>query len=320
VARGARSARALLCVASLLASQGCEGELLNLGRSQGLTGGEAGGGAVGGVGAAGMGGTKTWFLQDRPIIRQEPDILLANPTLTRDRQQLFFTEQPRYGADTSARVRRAEWTGTGFGASAVVVLGELSPIDAASPAISEDGTELWLGLNLESGRGGTDIWLSRGEGVTFGAPELVSELSSVFDDAPRPPALGGTVMPLSSKRHGGNLYQIYLSTRSSPTAPWGEPSTAQLETVNGAGFQSADGFLADEGRELYFASNRAAGQSDIYVARRSSSAESFGEPALVPDINSPISEERMPWLSEDGMLLFFASNRSGAYALYVATR
>jgi WD40-like Beta Propeller Repeat len=316
-ARLAGGARALLGSALWLVSAGCDGELLNLGQSEGLTGGDAGSGASGGATAGTGGGAKTWIMQEQPVVPQMEDILLANPTLTRDLQQLFYTEQPRFGTDTSAGIRRATASGSAFSAGVELRFGELTAVDAASPAISDDGQELWLGLNLGTGLGGTDIWLSRGGGTTWSTPELVTELSSPFDDAPRP-ALAGLLMPISSKRHGGKFYQIYLASRPSLDAPWGEPTNVQLAAVNAADSQSADGFLAAEGRELYFASNRG-GQSDLYVARRSDVTEAFGEPTLVPDLSSPY-EERMPWLSPGEQHLYFASNRSGQYALYRAER
>jgi WD40-like Beta Propeller Repeat len=321
-ARWARGARALLGSTLCLATQSCDGELVNLGRSEGLTGGDAGNQTVGGAGSAGAGGSgaPTWRLQETPIVDQTSETLLANPTLTRELDQLYFTEQPRFGTDTRTSVRRAVRSGSRYTGAATVKLGDLPQVDVASPGISIDGNELWLGLNLPEGVGGTDVWLSRKAGDGFTTPELVAELSSPYDDAPRPAAAAGTLMPLSSKRHGGKYYQIYLSARASPQDAWGEPSQALVPTVNGADFQSADGFLADTGKTLYFSSNRADLQSDLYVARRDNLADPFGEPALVPDLNLPSSEERMPWLSEDGQHLFFASNRSGRYALYRADR
>ncbi len=311
-ARFARSARALSCWAALLGSAGCDGALVNLGRSQGLTGGGAGA-------QAGSGGeAPTWALQPEPIVAQTAGVLLANPTLTADLQYLFFTEQNRFG-DTRTRVRRAERAGASYVNAATVMLGPLEEADVASPAISAEGDELWLGLSSPDGTGGTDIWRSLEAGDGFSTPELVAELSSAFDDAPRP-TLGGLIMPLSSKRHGGLYHQVYLATRASTDDAWGEPSQALLGRVNVAGFQSADGFLASDGLELYFSSNREGLQSDLYVARREAITEQFGEPVPVSDLNSTGSEERMPWLSEDGRHLYFASNRSGQYALYRADR
>lgn len=319
LARCARGAAAAVWLASCLAA--CEGEVVNLGRSQGLSGGEAGAGASSSAGSAGTttGGAKTWQLQEQPIVEQTFEDGRSNPTLTTDTRQLFFTDQPRFGDDLRSRIFRATKSGSSYVVENTALnLGELTEYDAASPAISGDAKELWLGLNVAEGLGGTDIWLSRSEGSSFGTPELVAELSSPADDAPRPPTLDGTMMALSSRRHGGPLYQVYLASRATTDAPWSEPSQALLATINSPDFQSADGFLAASGRELYFASTRGGGQSDLYVARRASLTEPFGEPALVPDLNLPDSEERMPWLSEDGRQLFFASNRSGGYALYRA--
>jgi hypothetical protein len=150
----------------------------------------------------------------------------------------------------------------------------------------------------------------------------VAELCSDYDDAPRPPALGGTLMPLSSKRHGGVLYQIYLSERASPVAAWGEPSQALLATINSARYQSADGFITESGLELYFSSTRA-GSSDLYVARRASTHSAFGPPEALADLNTEW-EERMPWLSPDGQSLYFSSNQPTRqfqqYELYVARK
>jgi Tol biopolymer transport system component len=44
----------------------------------------------------------------------------------------------------------------------------------------------------------------------------------------------------------------------------------------------------------------------------------FGAPAAVTDLNTA-SDERDPWLSPDGTPLFFSSDRSGRYEIYVAS-
>ncbi len=87
--------------------------------------------------------------------------------------------------------------------------------------------------------------------------------------------------------------------------------------------RSANGkFLTDNGLELYFSSTRDGdhADSDLYVAHRTATDANFGEPEPPVDLNDPWdrSEERMPWLSPDGQQLYFASDRSGQYALYVA--
>jgi hypothetical protein len=210
-----------------------------------------------------------------------------------------------------------------------VPLGDPMTFDASSPAVSGDGNELWFGL-LGATSGHTEIWHSAREGAAWAAKTLVPELSSALGDtAARPPALKGTVMPLSSKRHaenGGKFYQIYFSERADATSPWGEPHRNGLTQINSPDFQSADGFLSENGLALYFSSTRDGdhADNDLYVARRNAIGAEFGSPEPLVDLNDPVpgkrSEERMPWLSPNGSQLYFVSDRTGQYTLYVATK
>lgn len=297
---------------------GCSGEVVNLGSSPLQAGGSAGAGGSGGAAHA------LWSVQATPILMQEKGVLLANPTLTAAMDELYYSSQQRGGDPNPALVERAVRVASSWSGMAPLSFGDAGMPDASSPAISADGQELWLGMNAT---GSTDIFHSvRQSDTSWSPPELVVELSSPLDDVPRPPGQGGLVMPLSSKRQGGSpaLYQIYFSTRSSLDAPWGAPSQGALGAIDSPEFQSADGFLTDDGRELYFSSKRDGDHqdSDLYVARRATTDASFGEPEPLVDLNDSVagSEERMPWLSPDGQRLYFASNRSGEYGLYVAQK
>jgi len=299
-------ARLLFAVVALLC--GCDGAYVNLGSSQGdLNGGAAG----------------IWGLTPAPVVAQQPDVLFASPTLTERQDEIFFSIQARYtdknGDPKPTGVARATLSSGAWGEPEPLAFADMPLVDAASPAISAAGDELWLGLNLS---GSTDVFHSLRQGQTWSKPELVSELSSSADDAPRPPALNGTLMPLSSKRHGGVLYQIYFAARPSPDQPWAEPNQEHLSAVNSAAYQSADGFLSADGLELYFSSTKTR-TSDLYVARRATLNDDFGAPEALADLNTD-AEERMPWLSPDGTQLYFASNRANAvyeqYALYVASK
>jgi hypothetical protein len=306
-----------------IASAGCDGELVNLGTSQPLnTGGDGGGGGAAVSGSAGAGeGAMTaqlWQLQITPVIAQEEGVQLANPTLTADMQELYYSTQQRGGSpepNTTSVAHAVLLVDGRWGSVSTLTLGEPMP-DVSSPAISEDGLELWVGINTT---GSTDVFKSVKQGGFWMPPVPVPELNSKLDDVPRPPGLGGTIMPLSSKRHGGSLYQIYFATRATKDAAWGEPSQQALVNINSSAFQSADGFLSSDGLELYFSSTRA-GNSDLYVATRTDLTAAFGEPAALVDLNDKngASEERMPWLSPSGDQLYFASNMSGQYGLYRA--
>lgn len=318
LARRVRRAGAACCVALPLAALGCDGEVLNLGSSGLQAGGTSGAGGSGGVVAAHI-----WDLHSDPIIAQVENVLLANPTLTEQQDQLFYSVQERGGnpLPNVPHIERRVSEGAAWGEASLQPLGNLEEPDVSSPAISAQGTELWLGmLNGDN----TDIFKSELQAGAWTPPLRVAELCSSDDDAPRQPAVGGTIMPLSSKRHDGPLpvYQIYLSTRESENAVWGEPSKALLGPVNSDAFQSADGFLNITGLELYFSSTRDGTDSDLYVSRRASVDVAFGEPEALTDLNDPEgrSEERMPWLSFDGKRLYFVSDRTGQYTLYLATK
>ncbi len=321
LARSVRRTSAARLACGALISVGCSGEVVNLGSSSLEAGGSSGAGGTPG-GAA----PHIWELPSEPLIAQMDGILLANPTLTEDVSELYYSQQQQQGVSPDPYVSLVEHAALIDGHWAngkPLTFDVLGMPEASSPAISLDGMELWVGMSSGSN---TDIYRSARQGDAWTKPEPVAALNSAaFDDVPRPPGFGGTVMPLSSKRHGGPkpLYQIYLSKRDSSGA-WSEPSQALLGNVNAAAFQSADGFLTVDGRDLYFSSTRAGG-SDLYVAHRDNSEANFGEPEPLVDLNNPNgttkpSEERMPWLSPAGEQLFFVSDRSGQYTLYVANK
>ena len=316
--RARRTSAAWLACGALL-SVGCSGEVVNLGASPLQAGGSAGSAGSAQGGAV----SHVWELPLEPLFPQKDGTLLANPTLTEAGNQLFCSVQQQQGTNpdpNDSHVERAELVGARWKEPVALTLGDAMP-DASSPAISFDGGELWLGMN--SGSSSTDIYRSVRQGEVWTKPEAVNALNSTFDDVPRQPGFHHTVMPLSSKRHGGPRYQIYLSTRDS-NGTWSEPNNALLTNVNAADFQSADGFLTDEGLELYFSSTRDGDHvdSDLYVARRANTEASFGLPEPLVDLNDPEgrSQERMPWLRLDGTQLYFVSDRSGQYTLYVANK
>ena len=79
---------------------------------------------------------------------------------------------------------------------------------------------------------------------------------------------------------------------------------------------SADGLL------LYFSSDRPGGfgYNDLYVSRRITVEDEWDTPVnLGPTVNST-SIDLSPWVSTDGLWLFFVSYRSGLGDLWVSTR
>ena len=125
--------------------------------------------------------------------------------------------------------------------------------------------------------------------------------------------------------HGG--YDIWMKKRESIDDDWG-PTVNVGATVNSA-YAEAHPAVSPDGLELYFSGwgqqNRPGGQGerDLWVARRSTRDEAWGEPLnLGPTVNTASHDQR-PVLVGDGLLLFFESNRPGGFGsvdLYLMKR
>jgi len=95
-------------------------------------------------------------------------------------------------------------------------------------------------------------------------------------------------------------------------------------TVNSSS-DDAIAHTSPDGLELYFYSERPGGygSGDLYVARRQTTHDDWGPPVnLGPTVNSPRGDWG-PYLSVDGLTLFFASDRPGGYGsidIWVTTR
>jgi hypothetical protein len=255
---------------------------------------------------------------DTPHILSELDSSFENdnPTLTADLLELYFTSN-RDGVSTDVWVARRASAAATFDPPARV--NEVStPAFETSSAISADGLTLWWGSERAGGLGGLDIWsagrASRSAG--WSAPMALPAMSSAEKDVPRPPGQHQLVMPLASERDSPGLYRTWLSARADPSAPFGTPRT--IPELSYAGRTTVDAFLTDDGLTLYFSSGPPAGPNDLYAAWRRSVAEPFSIAQPLADLNGP-GDDRDPWLSPDGTLLFFSSDRGGVLNIYQAT-
>lgn len=122
------------------------------------------------------------------------------------------------------------------------------------------------------------------------------------------------------------------SARELPLAPrlqsfssseWSEPvmlpAPVNLSTANDQGPA-----LSPDGLALYFCSNRSGvGGNDLFVSRRTSEEDLWGEPVNLGAIVNSTGGDCGPSFSEDGLLLFFTSNRAGGAGnndIYMSSR
>jgi hypothetical protein len=181
-----------------------------------------------------------------------------------------------------------------------------------TPEITLDGTMIYFASDRPGGSGNTDLYFSVRSGMIWGAPERIPELSSAAADTAGNAT--DTDIYFDSTRNGG--FDVFHATRSGVGQAW-----SSIELVNVSSPNALDGsaFATGDGLALYFDSDRT-GIVDLFVATRSTTAEPFGAPMPIAEINEVASAENDAWVSPDGRHLFFASDRDGSLRIYEATR
>jgi len=106
-------------------------------------------------------------------------------------------------------------------------------------------------------------------------------------------------------------WDLYVSTRETTDDPWSVPVSLG-PTVNSSGYIDGSASLSSDGLELYFSSNRGGnGYQEIWVTTRDSKGADWSTPVnLGPPINTSGSN-MTPWITPDGLELYFSSNRPG---------
>jgi hypothetical protein len=246
------------------------------------------------------------------------------PTLTANQLELYFLSN-RDGGPGNGDVWFAQRQASTdpFGAPTLVAAVS-SPSRETSPALSSDGTTLWVASDRDGGLGGLDIWVSTRDPASpdagWSAPVPVPQLNSAGDEIPRPPGQRGLVMPLSRRADSNAPYEMFAATRgtASATATWSAP--VSMASVNTGGLDD-DGFLTDDGLTLYFSSDRLNGTQDLFVTERPDPTSPFAPPVPLATLNTSTYDERDPWVSPDGHEIYFTSDRTGgSLQIFHATR
>jgi Tol biopolymer transport system component len=241
------------------------------------------------------------------------------PTLTQDMLQMYFLSDRDGGLGHGDVWMTTRATVSDPWSPPTVVAALNSPSKEESPAISADGTTLWVASDRSGGAGGLDIWASTlvSDGG-WSSPTPVTQLNTSGDEFPRPPGEHGLVMPLSRRDNTNTPYQIFFASRpSSSSGSWSSPVT--VPSVDSANLDD-DGYLTDDGLTLYFSSDRLNGSQDLFVTQRSTPDGGFGPAIPLGGLNTSKYQERDPWVSPDGHEIYFTSDRGGGLQIYHATR
>lgn len=194
------------------------------------------------------------------------------------------------------------------------------------PCISGDGLSLYFASNRE----GAYYAIFQSQRLTqdseWSTPEKLPAPvndNGTWDTGGPDISFDGLTLYFSSGRPGtlgGGYTDIWMTTRASQDAPWGEP--VNLGTAVNSSVADYTPRISRDELSLYFTSGRT-GQYDIYVTTRTTKDDPWG-PArrLEAPLNSS-AFDGYPTLSSNQLTLFFSSERSGGYGdsdLWVSTR
>jgi hypothetical protein len=150
---------------------------------------------------------------------------------------------------------------------------------------------------------------------TFGASSLVMELESADDDTSVGVTEDALVIVLTRTAMTTHLYE---ATRASPADMFSTPvEIASIRTAD----DDLSPWLTADGLRMVFASRRTSALLDLFETTRPSRTAAWAQPTLLAPVSSPGRDDN-PTLREDGLELFFSSDRAGsqAYDVYRATR
>jgi serine/threonine protein kinase/Tol biopolymer transport system component len=193
-----------------------------------------------------------------------------------------------------------------------------SPLSEISPRCSADGLSLLFASNCLGRFGDPDIWMATrtttdspwSKPVNLGPPVNTRHWEghlTLSDDR-----LSLSMFFTSDRPGGQGGLDIWMTTRSTPDGPWGNPVNLG-PPLNSPASDWGPG-ISSNGLEMYFSSDRPQGHGgdDIYVTTRASTEDPWREPVnLGPYLNSP-RNDGSPSISANGRLLFFKSTRQGA--------
>jgi Tol biopolymer transport system component len=188
----------------------------------------------------------------------------------------------------------------------------LPNVNSEDPTLTFDLLEIVFSSTRPGGVGGVDLWTTTRADTSqpWNDPELVAGVNSP-DDATTPEISGdGTLLIFASSRPGGDgLYDLYRSTRPTRTAAWSDPTRiAELASPE----NEFTGTVSVDRLSLVFSSSRAGGLGggDIYIATRSTVEAPWSTPSPLMSLNSS-DDDSAPWMSTDGLTIFFSSTRPG---------
>jgi Tol biopolymer transport system component len=151
----------------------------------------------------------------------------------------------------------------------------------------------------------------------FGEPTNLGPIvnSSARDEEPGISSDGLSIYYCSLRTGGRGGYDMWVTTRATTQDDWGTPVNLG-SPVNSSSDDFSEDISAD-GLELYFGSNRPGSSGyDIWVAKRATTESAWAAPVNLGSAVNSSATEGCPSISDDGLELYFWSDRSGGFGSY----
>ena len=186
-----------------------------------------------------------------------------------------------------------------------------------SPDISADGLSLYFGSDRPGGYGSYDIWVTRRATTEddWGTPvNLGPMVNSSAGEGCQAISDDGLELYFWSGRPGGyGSADIWVARRATIEDDWGMPVNLG-PTINGSATELCSDITAD-GLCLVFVSTRSGGYGgtygDIWITTRPTISDPWGPPVNPGPIVNSSTTDNGPFLSADGSILYFSSERLG---------
>jgi hypothetical protein len=226
-----------------------------------------------------------------------------DPTLTGNMLDLWFEQ----GGDIYHASRLSIFSGFGMANK----VNEISTTMAeTTPEVSTNGLSMTL---ARSNGNNNDLYITTWDGNGWTTPIPLTDLNTPDHEQAATISDDRAMLAMTRNAPAGSA-DIYVSTRNSPSDPWSNPV---VETELNSNVHDGSVFLSGNKLTVCFDSQRASLQNDIYCATRASATVPFDPPAPLTEVNSALSDQD-PWLSPDGKVIVFWSDRDGTGKLYYA--
>lgn len=192
---------------------------------------------------------------------------------------------------------------------------------ATGPTLTADGLTLYYALTTAQDQGDIYVTHRNSRADAFAAGTRVAGINSSSPDLDPFISADGSTLYFDSAQ-GGTALHLYVAARQAS----GSFATPQALTAFNTSAVDGHPVLSPDGLTLYWSSTRTdggvKGGTDIWSARRTSTAGEFAGAAPVAELNSAMNES-LTWVSPDNCMVLLQSDRpggSGLQDIYQAVR